>query len=472
MFMHLDFDAFYCGVEQVLNPALKDKPFIIAQKNCAATTSYAARRLGVKKLSRVNDVMKNFPQVAVVNGEDLTKYKAEGQRIFEYLRDQVVPDSQVERIGMEEIRINLQSLIDYNLVGLKKIGIGSLKDLNEFASDPGFEELMGDGWKLSLTLNGTSSFDCPDFFFNYAGNVPQSLLEKVPADLCVTSLHLYVASHISHYIMQRLYMEQKYSISVGCAANPAMAKIICGERKPLGLAILEEEFFQDHLDQLYIRQIPGFGRKIACDVAKAIFLRTGNKYKEMDPSNESIHFVSSDDEETAEPTAARDLKVHYVRGVIPLKGGTNTFYSLFGPKLAEKLWALLHGKLETSPEGQTSGKEYPKTISVEDTHPGLQKNPIRETILLLSERLLNQLENACYDSDNEVWKARPTHIKLSIRQMSDPYPQRRSKTVRCTHEDLKAPRMLEILRPMLQLLLKKGSPLHLLNIALCGIIKE
>lgn len=472
MYMHLDFDAFYCGVEQVLNPALKDKPFIIAQKNCAATTSYAARRLGVKKLSRVNDVIKNFPQVSVVNGEDLTKYKAEGQRIFEYLRDQVVPDSQVERIGMEEIRINLESVIDCNIVSLKKIGIGSLDDLTEFVNDPAFEELMGNGWKLSLTLNGSSYFDCPDFFFNYAGSVPQSLLDRLPADLCVTSLRLYIASHISYYIMQRLYMEQKYSISVGCASNPAMAKIICGERKPLGLAILEEEFFQDHLDQLYIRQIPGFGRKISSEIAKAIYLRTGQKHQEMDPSKETIHFVSSDDEETAEPTAARTLKVKYIRDHLPLKGGTSTFYSLFGPKLAEKLWALLHGKLETSPEGQTSGKEYPKTISVEDTHPGLQKNPIRETILLLSERLLTQLENACYDTDNEVWKARPTHIKLSIRQMSDPYPQRRSKTVRCTHEDLKASRMLEILRPMLQHLLKKGSPLHLLNIALCGITTE
>nr|XP_025128910.1 DNA polymerase iota isoform X3 [Bubalus bubalis] len=73
--VHVDLDCFYAQVEMISNPELKDKPLGVQQKYLVVTCNYEARKLGVKKLMSVRDAKEKCPQLVLVNGEDLTRYR-------------------------------------------------------------------------------------------------------------------------------------------------------------------------------------------------------------------------------------------------------------------------------------------------------------------------------------------------------------------------------------------------------------
>lgn len=47
----------------------------VQQKYLVVTCNYEARELGVKKLMNVRDAKEKCPQLVLVNGEDLTRYR-------------------------------------------------------------------------------------------------------------------------------------------------------------------------------------------------------------------------------------------------------------------------------------------------------------------------------------------------------------------------------------------------------------
>ncbi|XP_040334725.1 DNA polymerase iota isoform X2 [Herpailurus yagouaroundi] len=73
--VHVDLDCFYAQVEMISNPELKGKPLGVQQKYLVVTCNYEARKLGVKKLMTVRDAKEKCPQLVLVNGEDLTRYR-------------------------------------------------------------------------------------------------------------------------------------------------------------------------------------------------------------------------------------------------------------------------------------------------------------------------------------------------------------------------------------------------------------
>ncbi|XP_077886131.1 DNA polymerase iota isoform X8 [Ictidomys tridecemlineatus] len=73
--IHVDLDCFYAQVEMISNPELKDKPLGVQQKYLVVTCNYEARKLGVTKLMNVRDAKEKCPQLVLVNGEDLTRYR-------------------------------------------------------------------------------------------------------------------------------------------------------------------------------------------------------------------------------------------------------------------------------------------------------------------------------------------------------------------------------------------------------------
>ncbi|XP_058548025.1 DNA polymerase iota isoform X2 [Neofelis nebulosa] len=73
--VHVDLDCFYAQVEMISNPELKGKPLGVQQKYLVVTCNYEARKLGIKKLMTVRDAKEKCPQLVLVNGEDLTRYR-------------------------------------------------------------------------------------------------------------------------------------------------------------------------------------------------------------------------------------------------------------------------------------------------------------------------------------------------------------------------------------------------------------
>ncbi|XP_059750525.1 DNA polymerase iota isoform X4 [Balaenoptera ricei] len=157
--VHVDLDCFYAQVEMISNPELKGKPLGVQQKYLVVTCNYEARKLGVKKLMNVRDAKEKCPQLVLVNGEDLTRYREMSYKVTELL-EEFSPI--VERLGFDENFVDLTEMVEKRLeqlqsdepsaltvsghvydnqrIGykttkrLEALGISSVRDLQTFSS--------------------------------------------------------------------------------------------------------------------------------------------------------------------------------------------------------------------------------------------------------------------------------------------------------------------------------------------------
>src|ERR1700752_4493455 len=66
--VHVDVDAFFASVEQVLNPKLREKP-VLGGRGCVASASYEAKFRGVKTAMSFRDALRICPKAIVVPGK-------------------------------------------------------------------------------------------------------------------------------------------------------------------------------------------------------------------------------------------------------------------------------------------------------------------------------------------------------------------------------------------------------------------
>ena len=66
--VHVDVDAFFASVEQVLNPKLRGKPVLVG-RGCVASASYEAKFLGVRTAMGFREALRICPQAIVVPGQ-------------------------------------------------------------------------------------------------------------------------------------------------------------------------------------------------------------------------------------------------------------------------------------------------------------------------------------------------------------------------------------------------------------------
>lgn len=83
-------------------PVLKTLPLAIQQKQIIATCNYEARRRGLRKLQLVWEAKKICPDLVVVLGEDLTKFRDASKELYLFLRA-FVWGGRVEKLGFDEV---------------------------------------------------------------------------------------------------------------------------------------------------------------------------------------------------------------------------------------------------------------------------------------------------------------------------------------------------------------------------------
>ncbi|XP_025786980.1 DNA polymerase iota isoform X6 [Puma concolor] len=79
------------------------------QKYLVVTCNYEARKLGVKKLMTVRDAKEKCPQLVLVNGEDLTRYREMSYKVTELLEEF---SPVVERLGFDENFVDLTEMVE------------------------------------------------------------------------------------------------------------------------------------------------------------------------------------------------------------------------------------------------------------------------------------------------------------------------------------------------------------------------
>ncbi|XP_063628127.1 DNA polymerase iota [Cydia splendana] len=212
--IHIDIDCFYAQVEMLRCPELRSVPLGVQQKNFVITSNYEARRCGVHKCMLVNEALKVCPDIKLVNGEDLTNYRAASNKIFELLSSWKCP---VEKLGMDENFIDVTKLVQEKLKSA---------DVNNII-------------------------------------VPGHVYEE-PMTECACGCHmrLKLASQIANEMRQRIYNELGFTTCAGIAHNKLLAKLICPLHKPNDQTTMFPEHAEGFMSSLpSVRSIPSIGSK-------------------------------------------------------------------------------------------------------------------------------------------------------------------------------------------------------------------
>jgi hypothetical protein len=90
--LHIDIDCFYVQCEEIDrgmrdgNREELDRPLAIGQKHIVVTCNYVARSRGVTKLMSKTDAMRICPDLRIVDGSDLRRYRTHSRTIYEAFR--------------------------------------------------------------------------------------------------------------------------------------------------------------------------------------------------------------------------------------------------------------------------------------------------------------------------------------------------------------------------------------------------
>jgi DNA polymerase-4 len=105
--IHIDIDAFFAAVEELLDPSLKGKPVIVGglphERGVASTASYAARKYGVHSGMSLQKAYQLCPQGVFVRGN--YQLYASFSRSFIHILSQYTPD--VEVASLDEAYLDL-----------------------------------------------------------------------------------------------------------------------------------------------------------------------------------------------------------------------------------------------------------------------------------------------------------------------------------------------------------------------------
>ncbi|XP_014636912.1 PREDICTED: DNA polymerase iota isoform X2 [Ceratotherium simum simum] len=201
----------------ISNPELKGKPLGVQQKSLMVTCNYEARKLGVKKCMSVRDAKEKCPQLVLINGEDLTRYREMSYKVTELLEEF---SPVVERLGFDENFVDLTVVVEKRLQQLQR------------------DELS------ALTVSG-------HVYNNQSVNLQD-----------VLHIRLLVGSQIAAEMREAVYNQLGLTGCAGVASNKLLAKLVSGVFKPNQQTVLLPESSQDLVYSLnHIKKIPGIGYK-------------------------------------------------------------------------------------------------------------------------------------------------------------------------------------------------------------------
>ena len=199
---HVDVDAFFASVEQVIRPHLRGKPVIVGgmptERSVVASASYEARRLGVRTAMPLAQAYRICPEAAFLKGA-FRNYAKASDTIFEICR-RFTPI--VETISLDEAFLDMTGAVDARPESERRAS--SLRTL-----------------------------------FGSPIETAARLKDEVRA---VTGL----------------------SVSIGVASNKLIAKIASDYAKPDGIALVSPGYEAAFLASMHVKKIPGVGRAM-CD---------------------------------------------------------------------------------------------------------------------------------------------------------------------------------------------------------------
>ncbi|KAJ5478173.1 hypothetical protein N7530_003682 [Penicillium desertorum] len=386
--LHLDYDCFYASVFEVEQPELRSLPLAVQQKQIVVTCNYEARRRGLHKLQLIKDAKRICPDVVIVLGEDLTKFRNASKELYQLVRS-FVWGGRVEKLGFDELFLDVTEMIDYNTAVLNKNDLeNSYFHLDR--NDPTV------GFSYDATRFHGSTFPAME---------AASIAQKDSSSL---EMRLLVASHLQGHIRSKLEHEIGFTATGGISTSKLLAKLVGNVHKPNGQTTLLPPYtatenntsnvFQ-FLDDHEIRKIPGIGSRIA------------QKLKSHITGQENVDEKITVKDVRQFPGMGPPLLDRILGGPGSVKG------------IGMRMWSILHGVDNSE---VLEGRDVPTQISIEDSYGRLDTlEGVRRELVVLSRSLIRRVRTDLLDTSDESapqgrWRAHPRTVRLSTRPRPSP----------------------------------------------------
>jgi DNA polymerase iota len=347
------------------------------------------------------------PEMVIVDGSDLTNYRAYSNRVFRLARTVLGPTTAVEKLGMDELFLDVTGLVRSHVGRLE--ASDARVDNHQRAwfaleGDDGF--WYGPGTYAGHLLPSTTA-ESPD---SPARTVSSSRVRETQA-----------ASHLATHLRSLILCRIGLTSSAGIAPSKLLSKLLASVNKPADQTTLAADAspaaVRAFLDPLDLRKLPGFGSTIVS----------------------SLLPILPPDLDGSAPTKP---SVGLVRREI----GLADFQKLYTVRLAPFLHGLLSG-IDNSPV--VPSPDFPAQISTEDSfattvnhHGGMLWTDFVGHLRRLLENLILRLENELQlPSDSPTadvkgkgreqrWARYPQTLRLSLRRSWDaPASARSSRSI-------------------------------------------
>ncbi|OCK83208.1 DNA/RNA polymerase [Lepidopterella palustris CBS 459.81] len=402
--IHFDYDCFYASVFEAETPALRSLPLAVQQKQIIVTCNYEARRRGLRKLQLIREAKTICPDVVIVLGEDLTRFRNASKELYAFLRG-FSWNAKVERLGFDEVFMDVTDIVDYNL---------SLLNPNDLTNS--FFCLSKDDPTDGFTFDASK----------VAGyTYPESSNDKLfvgALEIDALQLRLHLGSHLAMHVRHQLEQQKGYTCTVGISTSKLHAKLVGNLHKPKGQTTLLPPYNSDDgsdnvttlVDGHEIGKIPGIGFKIAQKL---------RDYALQKPPELNAGLMHDDTKEKVLVKRVRMYPGMSAETLEKVLGGPGTLRGI-----GFKIWMLING-VDESEVGQA--RELPKQISIEDSYVRLDTlDEVLKELRSLAKSLINRMHVDLLEDDSDDdppgesdtgilqtkrWLAHPKTLRLSTR---------------------------------------------------------
>ncbi|KAI0973006.1 hypothetical protein F4678DRAFT_34928 [Xylaria arbuscula] len=397
--LHFDYDCFYASVFENENPSLKSQPLGVKQKSILATCNYVARARGVRKLMLISEAQKICPDLVLMNGEDLTRFRDASKKLWTFLRAHSWND-RVERLGLDEVFLDVTDIVAYNRELLNVHALGaSFFQLDRHDPVKGF---AFDGSRFYGRLQPDAETQNGD-----GGGVVDA-----ENQLCI---RLMLASHLAGYLRHKLDEDFGYTSSGGVSTNKLLAKLAGCVNKPDNQTTLlatggSGDVVAAFIDAHNLRKVPGIGSRTAQLIEEHVLARATSKQRDR----EGLNNVTVGDVRL-HPGMSADL----LEQILDRPGAERGS--------GQKVWNMLHGVDESEVK---TASDVPTQISIEDTYmsrPLQTSTEVHRELCALATSLIRRMRVDLTEVDVAAgpqspvatttgrWLAYPKTLRLSTR---------------------------------------------------------
>jgi DNA polymerase iota len=390
--LHCDHDNFYAQVFEVSDPALKGLPLAVQQKHIIVTCNYEARRRGLHKLQLISEAKKVCPDVVIVLGEQLDRFRDASKALYKYLEG-FTWNKRVERLGFDEVFLDVTDIISYNQALLNP------NDLRH-----AFFQLSRDDPTIGFSFDATRVV---------GQEYPEASAQLVPPETEHSDLRtcLILGSHLAQHIRHKLEEERGYTSTFGISTSKLLAKLVGNLHKPKSQTTLMPpyesvpswegtECMKDHqtirdgpmasnvtmfIDSHDIGKIPGIGFKMSQKIRSHVLSRPA-QFREV--------LVYGGTKESATVGDVRRFPGMSPGLLEKLLGGSGSERGI-----GVKIWGLLNGIDDSEVKAI---KKVPSQISIEDSYVCLDTMAqVYKELRMLCMSLLKRMRVDLLEDDDD-----------------------------------------------------------------------